>query len=57
MVDAQHPGAGSFNDSHAAARSNFENALVVWNDPKLAADFTAHWDSRWAPEMFVEMSY
>ena len=57
VVDARHTETGSFNYSQAAARSNSENALVVWNDPKLAADFTAHWDSRWAQGVLVEMSY
>ena len=57
VVDARHTETGSFNYSQAAARSNSENALVVWNNPKLAADFTAHWDSRWAQGVLVEMSY
>ncbi|MDB5827974.1 MAG: Phospholipase D/Transphosphatidylase [Variovorax sp.] len=57
VVDARHTQTGSFNYSQAAARSNSENALVVWNNPKLAADFTAHWDGRWAQGVLVEMSY
>lgn len=57
VVDGRHTETGSFNYSQAAARSNSENALVVWNNPRLAADFTAHWDSRWAQGVLVEVSY
>ncbi|MFM9428236.1 phosphatidylserine/phosphatidylglycerophosphate/cardiolipin synthase-like enzyme [Variovorax sp. GrIS 2.14] len=57
VVDSLHTETGSFNYSQAAARSNSENTLVVWNNPKLAAQFTAHWDSRWAQGVAIEMSY
>lgn len=48
VVDARTTETGSFNYSQAAARSNSENVLVVWNDPRVAASFLKHWDSRWA---------
>lgn len=57
VVDGRHTETGSFNYSQAAARSNSENALVIWNNVHLAAQFTAHWDSRWAQGVLVEMSY
>jgi phosphatidylserine/phosphatidylglycerophosphate/cardiolipin synthase-like enzyme len=32
VVDGKHTETGSFNFSQAAAKSNSENVLVVWND-------------------------
>lgn len=57
VVDARTVQTGSFNYSQAAARSNSENVLVVWNDTAVAARYLMHWDSRWAQGMNVEMSY
>ena len=48
VVDGRTTETGSFNYSQAAARSNSENVLVVWNDPVVAAAYLAHWQSRWA---------
>lgn len=47
IVDGVTTETGSFNYSRAAARSNSENAVVVHDDPALAATFTQHWQSRW----------
>lgn len=47
IVDHRHIQTGSFNYSKAAAKSNSENVLVVWNDANLAASFSKHWQSRW----------
>lgn len=47
VSDEQHVQNGSFNYSQAAARSNSENVLVVWNNPELAASFQNHWQTRW----------
>ena len=47
IVDGITTETGSFNYSRAAARSNSENAVVVHDDPDLAATFTQHWQSRW----------
>lgn len=38
---------GSFNYSTAAARSNSENALVMWGFPEVANLYLEHWQSRW----------
>ncbi|MGJ7511458.1 phospholipase D family protein [Variovorax sp. GT1P44] len=37
VVDGKHTQTGSFNYTQAAAKSNSENVLVVWTDPKVAA--------------------
>ena len=47
VVDGRHTETGSFNYSQAAARSNSENVLVVWNNPVTAQRFIQHWESRW----------
>lgn len=47
VSDESHLQNGSFNYSQAAAKSNSENVLVVWNNPQLAASFLRHWESRW----------
>ena len=57
VVDGHHTETGSFNYSQAAARSNSENVLVVWDNTKVAATYIAHWESRWAKGMAIEMSY
>ena len=57
VVDARHTETGSFNFSQTAANANSENVLVVWNNPKVASTYLAHWDSRWAQGIAVELSY
>lgn len=57
VIDEQTVQTGSFNYTQAAARSNSENALAVWNDPAVAARYLAHWQSRWTQGTTVEMSY
>ena len=57
VVDGKHTQTGSFNYSQAAAKSNSENVLVVWSNPKVAATYLAHWESRWAQGMAIEMTY
>ena len=47
VVDGMAVETGSFNFTAAAAKSNSENALVVWNDPALAETYLTHWQSRW----------
>jgi len=38
VVDNLHTQTGSFNYSQAAARSNSENVVVMWNNPSVAAN-------------------
>jgi len=47
VVDGRNVETGSFNYSQAAARSNSENVIVVWDDPALARSYLQHWESRW----------
>lgn len=47
VIDARTVQTGSFNYSRAAERDNSENAVVMWDDPALAAAFLRHWQSRW----------
>lgn len=46
VTDGRNTQIGSFNYSRAAARSNSENVLVVWNDPVVAQRYLQHWQSR-----------
>lgn len=43
VVDGLHTETGSFNYSKAAAHSNSENVIVVWNDGAIASRYLAHW--------------
>lgn len=47
ITDGQNVETGSFNYSSAAAHSNSENALVLWDAPDVAKVYTQHWQSRW----------
>nr|WP_243845208.1 phospholipase D family protein [Pseudomonas syringae group genomosp. 3] len=47
VTDGLNVETGSFNYSSAAARSNSENALVLWDSPDVAKMYTQHWQSRW----------
>lgn len=55
VVDSQHTETGSFNYSQAAARSNLENVLVVWNNPTIAKQYLVHWETRWKLGIEVEL--
>ena len=55
VVDSLHTETGSFNYSQAAARSNSENVLVVWNNPATAKQYLAHWETRWKQGVGVEL--
>lgn len=57
VVDDLHTQTGSFNYSQAAAKSNSENVLVVWNNPSLATQYASHWESRWKQGSQVDKSY
>ena len=47
ISDNAHLQSGSFNYSRAAAVSNSENVLVLWNAKDIAREYTAHFNSRW----------
>lgn len=57
VVDRCHVQTGSFNYSVAAAKSNSENVLVIWNQRDLAASYEAHWNSRWADAVSYTSAY
>lgn len=57
VVDGKHTETGSFNYSQAAAKSNSENVLVIWNNEGVAARYTEHWNDRWRQGVSVEVSY
>lgn len=57
ITDGQNVETGSFNYSTAAARSNSENALVLWGVPDVAKTYTAHWQSRWDQGQPYQSSY
>ena len=46
VVDKTTVQTGSFNYSKAAAKSNSENVLVIWNNPDLALSYLKHWQDR-----------
>lgn len=47
LVDGRHLQTGSFNYTAAAAQSNAENALVIWNVPQLVARYQVDWQRLW----------
>lgn len=57
VSDDRHVQTGSFNYSQAAAKSNSENVLVLWNNPELAASYLRHWQSRWQQGVDYKSSY
>lgn len=48
VTDGANVQTGSFNYSRAAAERNSENALLIRNNPDLAARYLAHWQDRWS---------
>ena len=57
VVDDKHTETGSFNFSQAAAKSNSENVLVVWDNPIIARRYLTHWESRWRQGIEVDRKY
>lgn len=47
VADSSHVQQGSFNYTRAAAKSNAENALVIWNNPTLAQAYARDWQIHW----------
>lgn len=47
IADGMHVQTGSFNYSKAAATSNSENVIVLWNAPQVANAYSKHFQSRW----------
>ena len=57
VVDDMHVQTGSFNYSRAAAQSNSENVMVVWNRPEIASLYLQHWRNRFEQGIDIHMSY
>jgi len=57
VADERHVQNGSFNYSKAAAKSNSENVVVIWNNPTLADSFLKHWQSRWEQGVDIKSTY
>ena len=57
VVGGKHIQTGSFDYSQAAARSNSENVLVIWDNPAVAGRYLAHWESRWRQGIEVDSKY
>ena len=57
VVDGKHTETGSFNFSQAAAKSNSENVLVIWDNPTVAERYLSQWESRWRQGIDVESKY
>jgi phosphatidylserine/phosphatidylglycerophosphate/cardiolipin synthase-like enzyme len=48
VVDGKHVETGSFNYTFAAAERNAENAMVIWDNPALAAKYMSEFDRLFA---------
>lgn len=48
---------GSFNYSRAAARSNSENVVVLYDVPLVAKQYLLHWQSRWEQGKSWQLGY
>ena len=57
VVDGKHTETGSFNFSQAAAKSNSENVLVIWDNPTVAERYLSQWESRWRQGIEVDSKY
>lgn len=57
VVDGKHTQTGSFNFSQAAAKSNSENVVVIWDNPVVAGRYLSHWESRWRQGIEVDSKY
>ena len=57
VVDGKHTETRSFNYSQAAAKSNSENVVVIWDNLAVAGRYGAHWESRCHQGIEVESKY
>ena len=57
ISDGQNVQTGSFNYSTAAAHSNSENVLVLWDSPEVAKVYIGHWQSRWDKGQAYQSGY
>lgn len=57
IVDRETVQTGSFNYTQAAAKSNSENVLVLWNNPQLAIGYLSHWERNWRQSQDWQPAY
>lgn len=53
IIDGKHTETGSFNYTAAAASKNAENALMIWNNKKVARIYTNEWNKLWKESELV----
>lgn len=47
VVDNKSVETGSYNYTASANKANSENAILIQDEPQLAAQYLAHWQDRW----------
>lgn len=47
VIDGRHLETGSFNYTQAAAKSNAENVILLWNVPGIATTYAREWRRLW----------
>jgi phosphatidylserine/phosphatidylglycerophosphate/cardiolipin synthase-like enzyme len=57
VSDEKHVQTGSFNYSLAAAKSNSENVLVIWNNSEIAMSYITHWKNRFNQGTDVKLTF
>ena len=57
VIDKMTVQTGSFNYSKAAAKSNSENVIVIWNNPDIALSYLKHWQDRFDQGRAYTSSY
>jgi phosphatidylserine/phosphatidylglycerophosphate/cardiolipin synthase-like enzyme len=57
VVDERHVQTGSFNYSRAAANTNSENVIAIWDNLAIAAKYLDHWENRWEQGRAFDQKY
>lgn len=57
VIDVVNLETGSFNYSAAAAKSNAENVLLLWNVPQLAQTYDNQWNQLWNEATLIKPNY
>ncbi|WP_366915004.1 phospholipase D family protein [Polaromonas sp.] len=57
VVDERHVQTGSFNYSRAAANTNSENVIAIWDNPAIAVKYLDHWENRWEQGRTFDQKY
>lgn len=57
VIDGVNLETGSFNYSAAAAKSNAENVLMLWNVPAIASTYDREWSKLWNEAQPLQSKY